>query len=296
MNVISTNDEILNSTVSLDMVDGIFGLIMESRGGAKGAPNERNTDYSTALEVILLRLKQINVPSIKVYVVSSNARKIWEMTERALEVENTRDIKIGLYSAVELRKRLSKAQQGKKENIKSKGGNPTKRILIEAKILKEEWLWVVNGKNELNKISENNAFYRSYIFDPSNVEDAKEKISQSIVIRRGQSTFRKNLIEAYRGKCAVTGTNVLETLEVAHIFPYNGIKTNHVTNGLLLRADIHTLFDLGLLGVNKDYVVVVSSSLNGSDYAKYHGKKIRLPKEKHDCPSIGALEFKPTPS
>ena len=269
---------------------------MESRGGAKGSQNERNTDYSIALEVILLRLRQLNVPSIKIYVVSSNALKIWKMNERALEVDNTRDIKISSNNAVELRKKISKAQQDKKANIKSKGGNPTKRILIEAKILKEEWLWVVNGKNGLNKISENNAFYQSYVFDPSNIGDAQEKISQSIAVRRGQSTFRKNLIEAYRGKCAVTGTNVLETLEAAHIFPYNGIKTNHVTNGLLLRADIHTLFDIGLLSVNKDYLVILSSSLNKSDYAKYHGKKIRLPKKKHDYPSIDALEYKPTPS
>ena len=54
-------------------------------------------------------------------------------------------------------------------------------------------------------------------------------------------------------------------------------NTNHVTNGILLRADIHTLFDLGLIGINQKYEVVVASSLQEADYDGYYGKIIRLP-------------------
>ena len=55
MNVISEHNEMLNTSVSLQTIDGVFGLVMESRGGARGKPNERNTDYLTALATNLAR-------------------------------------------------------------------------------------------------------------------------------------------------------------------------------------------------------------------------------------------------
>jgi hypothetical protein len=70
------------------------GLVMESRGGAKGGVNERNTDYLLALEVILSRIFKLNIRTIKVFLVSKNALKIWpSMAQRALEVEGSTDIK-----------------------------------------------------------------------------------------------------------------------------------------------------------------------------------------------------------
>ena len=68
--------------------------------------------------------------------------------------------------------------------------------------------------------------------------------------RRGQSVFRKQLLAAYNGQCAITRCDVEDVLEAAHIISYKGEETNHIGNGLLLRADIHTLFDLGLLAVD----------------------------------------------
>ena len=56
MNVISEYNKILNASVSLQTIDGVFGLVMESRGGARGKPDERNTDYLTALDALLQRL------------------------------------------------------------------------------------------------------------------------------------------------------------------------------------------------------------------------------------------------
>ena len=64
---------------------------------------------------------------------------------------------------------------------------------------------------------------------------------------RAPHKFRDALIGAYAGRCAITGCSVLDILEAAHITPYLGPDTNHVTNGLLLRADLHTLFDTCLL-------------------------------------------------
>jgi predicted restriction endonuclease len=98
-------------------------------------------------------------------------------------------------------------------------------------------------------------------------------------------------MQAYEGKCAVTGCAIEPLLEAAHIHPYLGPHTNHVTNGLLLRADIHTLFDLGLLAVDAEHRVVGAEILLGSEYAAMIGQRLWLPSREADRPSSKALEW-----
>ncbi|MFN8013117.1 MAG: HNH endonuclease signature motif containing protein [Dermatophilaceae bacterium] len=109
-------------------------------------------------------------------------------------------------------------------------------------------------------------------------EDLRERIQVTIAIRRGQPQFRRALLEAYGQACAVTGTAVESILEAAHIVPYRGDHTNAVRNGLLLRADIHTLFDLHLITITGDGTVHVSPALVASEYVALHGTRARLPK------------------
>src|SRR5262249_1774663 len=84
-------------------------------------------------------------------------------------------------------------------------------------------------------------------FDPSGISDARNRILSSIGRRRGERAFRQYLLAAYEGRCAFSGCAVEAVLEAAHIVPYMGPETNHPGNGLLLRADLHTLFDLQLV-------------------------------------------------
>jgi predicted restriction endonuclease len=84
---------------------------------------------------------------------------------------------------------------------------------------------------------------------------------------------------------------VLQVLDAAHIVPYRGPETNHVTNGILLRTDLHTLFDLRLLSVNPESLKVeVSLKLRDSPYGKFHDRKLRLPAQKDCRPNKEALE------
>jgi putative restriction endonuclease len=126
-------------------------------------------------------------------------------------------------------------------------------------------------------------------FDPSSIEDARERIWALVKRRQGQPAFRRGLIRAYAGRCAVTGCAVEALLEAAHIHPYRGAETNRVDNGLLLRADIHTLFDLGMIRVTPDLKLEVSGKLAGTDYAKLHGKPLRVPAAPGERPSGLAL-------
>ena len=297
MNVISENNEVLNASVSIQEIGGVFGLVMESRGGAKGKPNERNTDYFPALDALLARLRNRRVDKIRIHIVSSKALTMWKPNERTIEVDGNRDISLKGTDLKDLRGRISKAQQEKKKDPKSKGGNPTKRILIEASLAEGEWKEVIFGSDATTiLISEGDVETDAAEFSPEDVEKAKEKVSRAVALRRGQPKFRKKLLNMYESTCAVTGTPLPPILEAAHIVPYMGEKTNHVTNGILLRADIHTLFDLGLLGINQSYEVVVSSSMKETEYETYNGRKIKLPANKAEWPSLPALKSRPLPS
>ena len=129
-------------------------------------------------------------------------------------------------------------------------------------------------------------------FDPSNIKDARKRISKMIAQRRGQPAFRNALLDAYDRKCAITGCEVVEVLEAAHIYPYQGPDTSKVVNGLLLRADVHTLFDSGLIAIDAmNMTVLVHPSLQGSEYWTLHRKKLRLPPNTERRPNCEALKM-----
>lgn len=131
-------------------------------------------------------------------------------------------------------------------------------------------------------------------FDVKNLADARERELRSIARRRGQPAFRKELLRAYDGACAISGCSLSAVLEAAHIIPYMGEHTNHITNGLLLRADLHTLFDLGLIAIAPgSHQVLVHASLSGSEYAQLAGSLIRRPREKFEWPNDEALRARP---
>lgn len=175
-------------------------------------------------------------------------------------------------------------------------------IVVTSEILKEGRGSIVVKKQQtkpsatsaIEKIilSKEVEYFDEPLFNPSSIEDAREKISTTIVRRRGQPEFRKKLIEAYNGCCAITGTNAEQALEAAHILQYKGKETNHISNGLLLRADIHTLFDLGLIAIDtKTMTVVIAPSLSNTTYKELLGKSLLLPKNKKCLPNIEALDL-----
>jgi hypothetical protein len=101
--------------------------------------------------------------------------------------------------------------------------------------------------------------------------------------RQGQQDFRRKLIEAYGGRCAVTGCDEQSVLEAAHIEGYSG-RNSTVSNGLLLRADIHTLFDAGLLWIDHQNRVRVAAEVGYKPYRQLDGNELRRPVNSEDWP------------
>jgi hypothetical protein len=120
--------------------------------------------------------------------------------------------------------------------------------------------------------------------------DTREKINRSIAARRGQRAFRRNLLRRYGPSCMITGCQLLEIVEAAHIWPYRGDEDNHPENGLLLRADLHTLFDLDLLGINpNDMGVWLHPEARDAGYNHLEGLQLRLHgKSAPAAPSLAA--------
>jgi len=138
---------------------------------------------------------------------------------------------------------------------------------------------------------------RSYS-EPTNVVEraARYGAPQLVLPRIGQGTFRVATLDAYDRACAVTGEHSLPALEAAHIVPFNQGGEHEVSNGLLLRADVHRLFDRGYLTVTPDLALKVSPRLkadfhNGRSYYPFDKTPIRVPTAPEEKPDPAHLEW-----
>ena len=114
--------------------------------------------------------------------------------------------------------------------------------------------------------------------------------------RLGQGSFRILVTDAYERRCAVTAERVLPVLEAAHIRAYARGGEHRVDNGLLLRSDLHTLFDRGYVTVTPELHLEVSRRIredfeNGRHYYALHGHKVRVPAQPDEQPAHGFLRW-----
>ena len=110
-------------------------------------------------------------------------------------------------------------------------------------------------------------------------DDISEKTLIKKRIRRGQLKFRNNLLEIYNSSCAISNCNIINALEAAHIQKHMDSGINTTNNGILLRSDLHKLFDSNLLKINpKTFTVELSELLKSSSYSRFEGRKIRKDK------------------
>jgi hypothetical protein len=128
--------------------------------------------------------------------------------------------------------------------------------------------------------------------EPQNSKDGRQAVVDTIIKRRGHPGFRHALLEAYESRCAITNFTAPDALEAAYIAPYRGKFTQHPSNGLLLRADIHTLFDLGKVAVDtKTMTIVIADDLLNTSYRILSGRPLRYPRDENQRPSTEALDL-----
>lgn len=116
-------------------------------------------------------------------------------------------------------------------------------------------------------------------------------------VRLGQGAFRVLVTDAYNRRCSITGEKTLPVLDAAHIKPYVESGPHFISNGILLRSDIHKLFDTGYLTITDELKVEVSSRIkeefqNGKEYYQYHGKELAfLPSREIDKPNKKYIDW-----
>lgn len=231
----------------------------------------------------------------------------WTEDELAAAVEAYRQMEARLANGSGLEKvrvyrelaarhgRTSKAWEYRMQNIShvlDKAGKPwlpgllpasNVGAMVEPKLarllgLSGEALTSVSGPTKGMLEQETKAAEASGSFAPTDEVDERQRVLAAIVRRRGQPAFRKALLDAYAGCCAMTGCNLVDALEAAHIRPYSGQASSVVSNGLLLRADVHTLFDLYLIAVDPVSLrVSLAPALRQSSYSDLVDKKLASP-------------------
>jgi putative restriction endonuclease len=146
------------------------------------------------------------------------------------------------------------------------------------------WIW--------QQVEDRFKFYRHADISPVPILQEGPRFGSPHVVlpRLGQGSFRVMVTDAYKRRCAFTGSPVLHVLEAAHIRPYTDGGPHAITNGILFRQDVHTLFDRGYITVTPEYRVEVSRRIkeefeNGHEYYSSHGRQIVFP---------DATELRPT--
>ena len=131
------------------------------------------------------------------------------------------------------------------------------------------------------------------------VHESQPMYGKSILtkIRLGQGAFRVLVTDAYTRRCSITGERTLPVLEAAHIKSYSEAGPHAISNGLLLRSDIHKLFDSGYLTITSDHKTEVSKRIkeefeNGKEYYQFHGKSLLyLPQQIADRPKDEFIQW-----
>lgn len=162
---------------------------------------------------------------------------------------------------------------------------------------------IVQGKSYLTSQPEGRAIWSAVLtrLGPPALDQAPDEARYGADYltraRLGQGAFRILVTDAYERRCAITGEKTLPVLEAAHIQPYAESGPHQVANGLLLRSDLHTLFDRGYITVTDELRVEVSPRIkeefsNGREYYRHHGQQlVVVPGLPTDRPSTSFLRW-----
>ena len=161
---------------------------------------------------------------------------------------------------------------------------------------KESKIQIISRRDNLCKLYENSNLLIDGENFPSNgtpelSRDFQQKNKAKLAIiqreqRDGQPQFRTILLNHYNNKCAVTGCDVVDVLDAAHIIPYTESYDNSECNGIILRTDLHRLFDRGMISFDPNSGrLVLSNVLAQSTYFEFQNRSVFWPKDSKKRPS-----------
>lgn len=235
-------------------------------------------DYCLACEAGTRRFTAGHLPVVEPWLVSAR-QKLWNRIKPFCDVDS-RASAAGHHTILNSQRRPTMGQTATTVSRQNESEMPS--------TIKRGEHAVASVKADLSRIAQ--AVEEEGYFSPGTLHDERERRLRAIVQRYGQPEFRTKLIKAYQRRCAVTGCDAVDALEAAHIVAYCGPQSNHISNGILLRADVHTLFDLDLIGVDpKTLSVRLAPELHDTIYVELHGKPLSLPTNSANKPNRQAI-------
>ena len=169
-----------------------------------------------------------------------------------------------------------------------------KTYSTEDKIGRELWSRVNYALNKYEFYRKEEEFKSQMYLEEPPSPDYKNVLAR---VRLGQGAFRILITDTYNRRCAVSGERTLPVLEAAHIKPFADSGPYYINNGILLRSDLHKLFDKGYMTLTEDYKTEISKRIkeefeNGKEYYKFHGKDLMiLPNRTIDRPSNEFIQY-----
>ena len=217
-------------------------------------------------------------------------------------------IKNGVNSLIEMRKRVEKYRRKVEERLED---YTIGCILLEQPffLAREAWIpvpsdWksnIVQGRTYDLASEPGSSLWLNIqaalsSFPLINEEPARYGKPVLTMPRLGQGSFRVMVTDAYQRRCAITTERTLPALDAAHIKSFSEKGPLSVNNGILLRRDLHALFDKGYVTIAPDYRIVISKKIkeefeNGREYYKFNGEMMRVPQNMIDRPSPEFLEW-----
>ncbi len=260
MNTIKLNNgEELDSTYIIDTIDGVFGFILQSWG-----PKDRNPEYAKAMEQILSRLIESNVPFINVYVISRNLAKAFpNINDRAIKINGVTNINPTYKNPHDLRLEIGREVAAIKEkpSQNSKGGNRFKRVLIHAPLLsKTDWDLIARGESiDLYKptVDDKKVDHIVLALQGQEIEEPRGTSKPEKISVTSDTFFRDPLVKAWvlknaNGICEAcqlpapfTRTDGSPYLEVHHLLPLSEGGRDTIDNALAVCPNCHRKFHYG---------------------------------------------------
>lgn len=253
--------------------------------------------YQSALNVDSKDSKSINRIKTCNFALGANT------SIQAREASVTEEKKSSTNVIIAIDKPLGNRERLKKQSLLSclqklslESGGAIDRIKISESILekktsaKAQETSATKGQDKFNNVARllaaREEVDKQKLLAPLDKDEAQRRVLVSILRRQGQTKFRQILLEAYEYRCAITDFDAEAALEAAHIIPYTETENNDPSNGLLLRADLHTLFDLNLIAIHPETMEVsLCTALQETEYRVIHGKQIRIPRNEVLRPS-----------
>jgi hypothetical protein len=276
-------------------------VVLAARGGS--GSDARNREYRIGMLLALQRIGAIGGEIVDAYVDSAPVRML-PVEARRLRLRRHRyplrpDTSADLETMVS---ELMRAQVTVGRTSGVRGGNNTKRVRLVVRMLESvgqfgsspEWLRS-GALDDERLLGEDASRVSDVVFDPTDERDARRRVLRTIDERRGQPAFRSSLLQTYGRRCAFSRYDAEESLEAAHVRPYMGSHTNHVQNGLLLRGDLHTLFDRRLIAIDVDapqvWRLVLSPTLRDTKYGELQCREVHLPERRTHWPNASAVRI-----